>query len=561
MISAQLASAFVRISADQNPLRRDLQSAQRTTREGVQKLQNLLSTLGIGFSFGFAATEMLRLAANAEKLKTTMFVILKDTEKVNKLYSEIVDFSVRTPFEPQELAEGAKALLQTGTALQEVMPLLRTLGDVSAGGGGDLIEIVRTFAKVRSETRLTAETAERFVNRGVPIWQFLADQQGKSVAEIRKMSATGQVSFDMVQRAIKATTLEGGMFFQAMQLQSQTLLGLTSTLTGAFKLIGTSIGQQLAKPLLVAVRAVIAMQQGFIDLDNATGGLISTLSAVVVVFGLVTSALAAVNFALGTSGLIGALTGVGSLLSGVLFSPFALGAVAALAAILALTAGVFALVRTVQNMRGLNLAFDNLKDSVTDSAETAGRAFSGMFARLQKEGSFAAAMLERAMLRPFRNIEIVLSSVLTSMAIKLDTFVSQAEISFLRLRENLGLGGAGMADELSKALAERNMKRLRDLLKIVQGDLDADVKVEPVKVEKGGPLSDIERAIEKLTGFNAVENFGKRFQEELLKQKDKQQQLIDVGEAQKEIQERMVQRQEETNVLLAALDALPVAQA
>jgi len=165
------------------------------------------------------------------------------------MMEEIDQFAASTPYEQMELAAVAKQLLAFGEAQEDIIGVMRQLGDVASLSGSQLGDLARIYGKVKGTGRLMTESLDQFLDRGIPIGAELARMFGADVteAEIRKMASSGEIGFQHMQTALSNLTAEGGLFFEGMKAQSETLGGRWSTLTGNLKTSFAALGAQIAE--------------------------------------------------------------------------------------------------------------------------------------------------------------------------------------------------------------------------------------------------------------------------------------------------------------------------
>lgn len=65
--------------------------------------------------------------------------------------SELSEFASKTPFELQGVRENAKQLLAMGVSTQELLPTLKSLGDVSAGLSVPLERLALNYGQVMTQ--------------------------------------------------------------------------------------------------------------------------------------------------------------------------------------------------------------------------------------------------------------------------------------------------------------------------------------------------------------------------------------------------------------------------
>jgi len=243
----QLAKAYVEFSQKgMTKVQRGVSGLGRTIGRLINPVG--LVSAGIGALGGAAAVGgMLKLAADAESLETSFRTLLGSAEDAKDMMEEINQFASSTPYEQLNLAGVAKQLLGYGEAQEDVIGVMRQLGDVASGSGSQLEDLTRIYGKVKGTGRLMTESLDQFLERGIPIGAELARMFGVTEAEIRKMASSGEIGFEHMQTALSNLTAEGGLYFGGMAAQSKTLGGLWSTLTGNMKILFGEIGQLLVE--------------------------------------------------------------------------------------------------------------------------------------------------------------------------------------------------------------------------------------------------------------------------------------------------------------------------
>jgi tape measure domain-containing protein len=258
-MSFQLAAAYVQLS----------NRGFSTVMGGVDAIRGKLSGL-VSFATGPVAAGMaalgagasvagmVGLAAKVEQTTAQFKTLLGSVDAAKGMIEDLQKFSASTPFQFDGLADSAKVLLAFGVSSEQVVPTLKTLGDVAAATGNDVGELANIYGKVKAQGTLMTDSLNQFNERGIPIGARLAEMFQKTEAEIRDMASKGQISFGDLQKAMVGMTSEGGMAFNGMAEQSTTLGGLFSTMKDNISLLMGDIGA--------------AIVEGF-DLKGATDGL------------------------------------------------------------------------------------------------------------------------------------------------------------------------------------------------------------------------------------------------------------------------------------------------
>ena len=225
-------------------------------------IDNLKRTaFGVGVALAGASTAagvFLREAGRFEQSEIAFTTLLKSGEKAKLFLEELSQFAARTPFTLPGIEQSAKQLLAVGIETGKVLPTLKALGDVSSGLSVPLERLILNYGQVRTQNKLTGREMKDFAVAGVPLLEILANQFGKSRAEITEMVSKGKVGFKDVERAFISMTSEGGRFANLMDKQSRSLFGLLSNLKDQLILIAREIGGTVLSDAKDLVRTIQA---------------------------------------------------------------------------------------------------------------------------------------------------------------------------------------------------------------------------------------------------------------------------------------------------------------
>jgi tape measure domain-containing protein len=143
------------------------------------------------------------------------------------------------------------------------MGQLQVLGDISAISGARLEDLVRIFGKVNATGRTSLENINEIATRNIPIYDTLIRQLGSTRDGLRTLASTGQITAADFNRALQSMTEEGGIFFEGMIKQSQTLAGQWSTLKDNVAQLAEALGKLLVPVLKDVVRITTEMIQAY----------------------------------------------------------------------------------------------------------------------------------------------------------------------------------------------------------------------------------------------------------------------------------------------------------
>lgn len=184
--------------------------------------------------------------ARLESAQVTFETLVGNADLANKLFNQLKDFSIKTPFSAEDVQGAAKTLIQFGISTNEVLDTVKILGDVSAGTGKNIQELSVIFGQIASTGRLTGQDLLQLINAGFNPLQIIAEKTGKSVSFLKKEIEKGNITFEQVKDAFISATSEGGKFFNLTDKLATTTAGQLSTLQDQSDQLAASIGSKLA---------------------------------------------------------------------------------------------------------------------------------------------------------------------------------------------------------------------------------------------------------------------------------------------------------------------------
>lgn len=232
----------------------EIQSKIRDTRSAVDGLSTAMTALaavGIGSKLLGSAGEMSKLAQKTEDLAVSLKVMLGDAGLAKKTLGQFKEFADISPFEPGPVNEAGLAMLQYGINAKDVIQNMQMVGDVASGTGKDFKDLASLFGKAFALKKVDNEMLQQ-----VPVlYGEIAKQMGKTETQVFDMASKGQVSFDVMQKAFKSLTSEGGRYYKMMDERSKTTSGVLSTFSGNVDSVKISIGEMINEALRPAAEA------------------------------------------------------------------------------------------------------------------------------------------------------------------------------------------------------------------------------------------------------------------------------------------------------------------
>ena len=281
------------VRADQSDIKKDIEAikkqfeslTKKTQEEGekqAQVWQNLIKGATAYFTFQGATAfikQVIAVRSQFQQLEIAFGTMLKSKEKANALMAQMTDLAAKTPFGLQEVSEGAKRLLAFQVPAEEVTETLRRMGDVAAGLGVPMGQLIHVYGQVKAQGKLMTNDLYQFMNAGIPIIAELSKVVGKSETEIKDMVSAGKIGFPEVQAVIKGMTDEGGLFYNLMAEQSKTLSGQLSNLEDNFDNMLNEIGKATEGIASGAISSVAFLVENYQTLGKIIAGLIATYGA------------------------------------------------------------------------------------------------------------------------------------------------------------------------------------------------------------------------------------------------------------------------------------------
>jgi tape measure domain-containing protein len=214
-----------------------------------------------------AGKGMVGLAAEAETMRIEMEVLTGSAKTGGDMFKRLEKFAQRTSFTLTSAAEAATQLMAKGIPADEVMDTMTMLGNLARGNSEKLQLIAKAYTDVRAKGKLMAQETNQFAENGVNIFDALAKSTGKNVKQLIEMREAGQITFDMVQKAMQEMTGEGGRFGGMMDRINNTFTGQFNSLVESIQ----AVGRELGEAVLPQMKSLVEEANKFVGLFQAMG--------------------------------------------------------------------------------------------------------------------------------------------------------------------------------------------------------------------------------------------------------------------------------------------------
>ena len=167
-------------------------------------------------------SDVIDATGRMQQLQVALSTILQDKSKADQLIAEIIQFAAKTPFNLDDVANGAKQLLAYGSSADKVVGELSMLGDVASGLQIPIGQLIYLYGTLRTQGRAMTVDIRQFAGRGIPIYEELAKVLGVTKDQVGELVKEGKVGFAEVEQAFKNMTSEGGKFANLMESSAGT---------------------------------------------------------------------------------------------------------------------------------------------------------------------------------------------------------------------------------------------------------------------------------------------------------------------------------------------------
>lgn len=173
------------------------------------------------------------------------FTTLFGSKDIAQQYlSELKTMANVTPFLYSDLTAMSKTLKTYGYAANEMIPALTSIGDAGAALGmtaADMTNVSTALGRMRSSNKTTLEDLNILQDRGIDAIGALANAKGVSKGDAYSMISGGDIAGTEAVQIIQSYMEQ--MYSGAMEQQSKTFEGLSSTLEGWNQELQNAMGE------------------------------------------------------------------------------------------------------------------------------------------------------------------------------------------------------------------------------------------------------------------------------------------------------------------------------
>lgn len=205
-----------------------------------------LGTLG---AFG------LKTGADLQKTNISIQALTGSAEVANKIFSDLYQLALKSPFAFPDIASAGKNLLALGVNAKDVVKDMTLLSNISAATGADLGTLASVFGQVTAQGRAMGQDILQLSQNGVAILPALQKELGKTGDQVRDMASQGQIGVEVFNKAL-ASIVSGdtlALFNNTMPRAIDRLRGSLRNLALTFVGVDISNGFKAASDGLTQV--------------------------------------------------------------------------------------------------------------------------------------------------------------------------------------------------------------------------------------------------------------------------------------------------------------------
>lgn len=184
------------------------------------------------------------IAAGRETDRISFATLFGDAGVAEKYLKDLVEMSNNTPFLYDDLTAMSKTLATYKYGADEILPVLKTIGDTGAALGqstSDMTMVATALGRMKSSNKTSLEYLNILNDRGIGAVGMLADAYGVNQGKMYDMISKGKIEGTKAAEIILQAMTDS--FAGSMENQSKTFSGLTSTVEGLTQELDNAMGE------------------------------------------------------------------------------------------------------------------------------------------------------------------------------------------------------------------------------------------------------------------------------------------------------------------------------
>lgn len=241
--------------------------------------KDVYKAVGIAFSAQQAVAfvrQIVNVRSEIQALEVSFSTLLGSQQASTELMQQMKEFAAATPLQIGDLAKAAQTMLGFNLAAEEVMPMLKAIGDISMGDAQKFQSLTLAFSQMSSVGKLMGQDLIQMINAGFSPLAVMSETTGKSIKRLKEEMSHGAISADMVKQAFIDATSEGGKFYGMLASQGDTVKGAIAQLSGALTDMFNGIGERSEGIIKGSVKSLQWLAQNYEKIGKILAWLIVT---------------------------------------------------------------------------------------------------------------------------------------------------------------------------------------------------------------------------------------------------------------------------------------------
>ena len=205
----------------------------------LTKFSKKVAKVATGAAAAFAGIALAKgweRMVNIDNARTKLEAIGNSAEDVSKIMDNALASVKGTAYGMDAAATTAASAVAAGIEPgKKLESYLSSVADAAAVAGADMDDMGSIFNKVATKGSATNEVLTQLSERGIPIYQYLAKETGKTASEVFDLAKDGKISLEQFQNAVKNNI--GGA---AKEMGSKTITGAISNMKASISRIGSN---------------------------------------------------------------------------------------------------------------------------------------------------------------------------------------------------------------------------------------------------------------------------------------------------------------------------------
>lgn len=200
----------------------------------VNRLQNTItSVFAVGAITGFAKS-VIDTGSAFERSEIQLRTLLQSSVEAKRVFNDLKDESVKSPFGFDELLRGNALLISAGLTAEQAKEDFNGLANAIAGTGGgndELSRMVVNLMQIKNAGKASAMDLKQFAYAGINLTKITDDWSKKHHTAADKAKS----DYTKITEALKEASQKGGIYYNALNNMADSTSGRLSNLSDSFK--------------------------------------------------------------------------------------------------------------------------------------------------------------------------------------------------------------------------------------------------------------------------------------------------------------------------------------